>query len=308
MFSSILVPTDGSAASNVALPLARTVAKATGASITLMRVLKLENHAPSRKGFVEAQDSLRHIATELRESVTSVDSVVEGAKHVADAILGQSRTQNADLIIMRTHGRAGLQRAVIGSVTQQVLGRSTVPLMLLRPGGRRISQIRRLFVPIDGSPGGTLALNAAVQLARNTGANIRIQQVVVPVPQGYSGEEPYGGLAFYDPTWAEDATASAKEYVDSLVTRLHAANITATGEARQDPDVALAIVAAADADSADMIVMTTHARTGPARALLGSTADIVVRTAHCPVLLIHRTPVSESAQLEFETEPATTSA
>jgi nucleotide-binding universal stress UspA family protein len=53
--------------------------------------------------------------------------------------------------------------------------------------------------------------------------------------------------------------------------------------------VAEAIVQAADTGNADLIVMSTRALTGPGRALLGSTADAVVRAADCPVLLIHRT-------------------
>jgi nucleotide-binding universal stress UspA family protein len=59
--------------------------------------------------------------------------------------------------------------------------------------------------------------------------------------------------------------------------------------------VAEAIVNAAESAGADVIVTSTRALTGPARALLGSTADAVVRTSHCPVLLIHHTRRSEES-------------
>jgi hypothetical protein len=52
-------------------------------------------------------------------------------------------------VIVRTHGRMGIERAVLGSVTQEVLAGSRVPIMLLRPGGRRISHINKLLVPVD---------------------------------------------------------------------------------------------------------------------------------------------------------------
>lgn len=120
MFSNILVPTDGSPASNVVLPLARTVATATGASITLMRVLRLEDHTPSREAFVAAQNSLRQLQVSC-----------------AQALLGS-------ILWWRVHTtwrRRSSDRAA------RVLARTAVPLVLLRPGG-------------------SLALHAAVQLAR----------------------------------------------------------------------------------------------------------------------------------------------
>ena len=64
--------------------------------------------------------------------------------------------------------------------------------------------------------------------------------------------------------------------------------VAVDGEARQAPDVADTIVAMAEEVESDLIVMSTQALTGPARALLGSVADAVVRRAHCPVLLVHR--------------------
>jgi nucleotide-binding universal stress UspA family protein len=67
------------------------------------------------------------------------------------------------------------------------------------------------------------------------------------------------------------------------------------------PDVADAIVTFAENASADVIVMSTRALTGPARALLGSVADAVVRTAHCPVLLLHR---AEEDEVERQADEA----
>jgi nucleotide-binding universal stress UspA family protein len=85
-------------------------------------------------------------------------------------ILEQRCAQRADLIITRTHARAGLGRAVLGSVTERVLSVSGVPVLLLRPGRRRVTYVRTLLVPIDGSPGGAVALGTAIGLAQATGA------------------------------------------------------------------------------------------------------------------------------------------
>jgi nucleotide-binding universal stress UspA family protein len=294
MVSGILVPVDGSAASNAALPLARTVARETGASITLMRVVQPDDRA----SFKDGAATLKRISAEVAESGVHVEAVTRESDDVAHAILRQSRDQSADLVIMRTHGRAGVERAVLGSVTQRVLAESGVPVMLMRPGGRRLGHIRKLLVPIDGSPGGSLALGTAVQLAQSTGAAIKLLEVAVPVATWLYAGDVYGTMAYYDPAWDEEALASAQSYVEGMVSRLRAANVEADGEARQERFVAEAIVDAAAKTDADLIVMSTRALTGPARALLGSTADEVVRRAQCPVLLTHRTDASEGAPLD----------
>jgi Universal stress protein family len=85
--------------------------------------------------------------------------------------------------------------------------------------------------------------------------------------------------------WDEAARIRAQTYVDDLARRLTGAGVEAAGEARVGP-AARAIVAAADEARVDAIVMSTHARTGPLRAVLGSVADEVMRTAQRPVLLV----------------------
>jgi nucleotide-binding universal stress UspA family protein len=250
---------------------------------------------------------LHRIATELTPAVPRVNTVVRQGSDIAVEILEQIAQQSADLVIMRTHGRMGIERVVLGSVTQKVLADAAVPIMLLRPGGHRITRVRKLLIPVDGSPGGTLALGTAVALSRATGASVKLLEVSVPASTWVYAGDAYGGMSFYDPVWDEEALAGARAYVDGVVARVRAAKVDVEGEARQEPLVADAIVKAADAADADLIVMSTRALTGPARALLGSTADAVVRMAHCPVLLIHPTDGKEDSVEEFELDSATES-
>jgi nucleotide-binding universal stress UspA family protein len=301
VFTNILVPIDGTPQANVALPLARTVATSTGAKITLLEVA--QPHAPSDRAAVVTH--LDAIARELTAGGVSVTAVVREANDVSEEILRQVQEQAADLVIMRTHARVGIGRAVLGSVTQDVLARSQVPVLLLRLGGRRVTKIARLLVPIDGSPGGTLALGATVQLAKATGAQIQLVQVSVPASTWVYAGDAYGGMSYYDPAWDQEALESAQRYVAAVVARLHGAGIEASGSARQEHAVAECIVATAEEAQADLIVMTTRALTGPARALLGSTADAVVRTAQCPVLLLHRPDNADRTVSAFEPEVQT---
>lgn len=282
MLRTILVPLDGSAESNIALPLARVIAQAARGSIWLLRVAR-ESPFPDDHGATHAAAfSIERVARELASSGVAVHPVT-GEGDASQEILHLSNEIAADVIIMRTHGRAGLERAVFGSVAEEVFKQSKIPLLLLRPGGRRVSAIRRVLVPVDGSPGGSLALQAALDIARTTGASIGVRQVVVPVPMlAYAAPYDYSGIAFYDPVWDDDALLAARTYVDAVAERLRRLGVTVDAEARIAPDVVRAIVDDAERTSTDLIIMSRHALTGPARALLGSVADAVVRTAHCP--------------------------
>jgi nucleotide-binding universal stress UspA family protein len=303
MFSRILVPLDGTPQSNVALPLARTMARESDVPITLLRVVPEPYSLAERTTFDEVATSLKQIADELASGGVRVESVVRRGE-VVDEILLQCREQAADLIVMRTHGRVGLGRAVLGSVTQRVLAESGVPVLLLRPGGRRITHVRKLLVPIDGSPGGAVALGTAVGLVKASGATMKLLQVAVPIPTYVYAGDVYGGMGYIDPAWDEEMLANARSYVEAIVKRLRDTGVIVDGEARQAPDVAATIVAMADEVEADLIVMSTQALTGPARALLGSVADAVVRSAHCPVLLVHRDESGRVAPLIAQIEPA----
>jgi nucleotide-binding universal stress UspA family protein len=275
VFSRILVPLDASPESNAALPAARTMARATGAAVFLVQVLE------SGASTTAAADKLTRIAGELAGSGLQVESTVRLGQ-AADEIVDEVRKLSADLVIMRTRGQSGLQRAVMGSVAEALLSRSDVPIVMLRPGGRRMDRIANLLVPLDGTPGGAFALASGLQLARTTGARIRLIEVVLPLK--FDALDP----GEFDPAWDDEALNAARTYVAGMVNQLHAAGVEADGDARLAPDIAASIVRSADEHASDMIVMSTSALTGLQRALLGSVADAVVRTSACPVLLLHR--------------------
>jgi nucleotide-binding universal stress UspA family protein len=87
--------------------------------------------------------------------------------------------------------------------------------------------------------------------------------------------------------WRRGGLAAAQSHLTGIAGRIEGLEVT--HEVIVAASVPDAIVRTANARSADLIVMSTHALTGVARALLGSVADAVVRAAHCPVLTIHAT-------------------
>jgi nucleotide-binding universal stress UspA family protein len=284
MFRKLLVPYDDTAQSAVALPVARAVARATEAAIRLVRIV------PPGAGHGErlrARDSLERVAAELSAGGVPVSIEVDQGD-VPEQLLSAIQATDADLVVMSTHGRSGVARAIVGSVAERLVQHSPVPVLVVRPGGTRVTSLRTLLVPVDGTPGGALALAAATGLARATSARIVLLQVAVPVPMWLFASEFSGALAVpIESTWDEDALTSAQNNVDRLARKLGNAGFQAEGRAVAG-DPAASIVSAATEIGADLIVMSTRSLVGPARALLGSTADAVVRTAPTPVLLVRR--------------------
>ena len=281
MFKRLLVPLDGSPQAMAVLPAARALARATQASVVLVRVV---DHS---RDLESASEALQRVADELARSGTNVETrMAEG--DAGTRILETRAAVDADVVVMATHGRSGIQRAILGGVAQHVLGASPVPVLLLKPGGKRINAVTRLLVPVDGSPGGALALGAASALARASEADITVVQAVPPLPTWmYGAELGYASSEYLDPAWEEDSMAAAQAYVDGLAARMGKGGFNVHARALRG-EVAATIDAVASELDVDLIVMSTHALTGPARALLGSVADEIVRTAQRPVLLMRR--------------------
>jgi nucleotide-binding universal stress UspA family protein len=274
------------------------VARATGAELVLLRVLPPGSPEPN-ESTTAAQAELDRCAQELAAEHLRVRTIVQHDEPIATAILEAVREQGADLVVMATHGRVGLARIVLGSVAQAVVAESPVPVLLTRPDDRPVTRLNTLLVPVDSSPGSTLALGAAVPLARATGARIVLLQVVVPwITTSLS---PW---LLIDPNWDEDVRAGAQQYVQSLAARLQRAGLNATGEvvsARSTwtglgttGHITEQIVEAAENVDADLVVMSTHAHTGPLRSVLGSVTDEVVRTGRRPVLVLRRSEGSDA--------------
>jgi nucleotide-binding universal stress UspA family protein len=301
MFTKLLVPLDGTIEAAAALPAATSLARATGGSITLVRVPEGGGSpAQALLGDHIAADELRATAEQLAAGGLQVDWVM-GTPPVPQFIIEAAASRKADVIVMATHGRTGLARAFAGSVSERIVADSGRPVLLLKPDGKRLDRIETLLVPVDGTAGGALALGAAVGLARATSARLVLVDVVPPTPVWM-----YGGVGlvpqiYVDPAWEEEALRSAETYVEGLCRRLRAGGLQVEANALRG-EVAPTIDAVAEQTDADLVVMSTHALTGPARAVLGSVADSVVRTSHRPVLLVRRTEgVLESTKDVLET-------
>jgi len=289
MFRQILVPLDGSPMTTSGLPLVQTLARTTHAAVVLLHVMPFSEGvpAPDRQAIEDAERLIGRIAAELRRGGLQVATYVRRGV-VADQILAAARDGHVDLVVMATHSRAGLQRAVLGSVTERVLSESPAPVLLVRPGGHRATRIETLLVPVDGAPGAAIALSAATGLARTSGARMVLLDVAMPVPLWvFASEQGAALVAELDPSWDHEARNAAAGYVEGLARCLRLAGIAAEGRS-EIGDPTQVIAAVAEQVGADMVVMSTHALSGSARTMLGSVADGVARTCGHPVLLVRR--------------------
>jgi nucleotide-binding universal stress UspA family protein len=289
MFTKLLVPLDGTIEAAAALPAATTLARATGASITLVRVTanSVDDPAEARVGDLIAEDEVRAAAEDLATGGLLVDWLVR-AGPVPESIIQAAQVSKADVIVMATHGRVGISRAFAGSVSERVVADSGRPVLLLKPDGKRLDHLATLLVPVDGTAGGVLGLGTAVGLAQATGARLVLLDVVPPMPTWmYGSEVGFGAIGYFDPAWEVEALHSAETYVAGVAKRLRKTGLHVETRALRG-EIAPTIHAVSDETDTDLVVMSTHALTGPARAVLGSVADAVVRTSHRPVLLVRR--------------------
>ncbi len=144
MYKKILVPLDGSDLGESALAHVRPLARCMGSEIVLLRVVSVPVGAymlvtepriieDATQGVEdEAREYLKNVAAALRADGVKV-SIEIGTGAIGDTIQQVAASVHADLIAMCTHGRGGLARLVIGSVADQLVQHSQVPILLVRP-------------------------------------------------------------------------------------------------------------------------------------------------------------------------------
>ena len=286
MLKTILVPLDGSETSEQAVAFAEGLAGAAGADLILMRtVLPPLAFTPGEDEFVRAQTAraereLDRIRQRLADAGVHAESYVLPGS-AADAIVNAATRLRADVIVMSTHGRTGVGRAIYGSVADEVVRSATVPVLLVRPGLKyRLNPPSKVVVPLDGSEIAEAALAPAIELAQA----LRVSVVLVRAAEApiYWVEEESGARTAAPGSEAE----AARRYLDAVADRYASAGIVFTGYVT---DVAPeeAIIGAAEDYGAGAIAMATHGRSGFARAALGSVAEQVLGRATTPVLLVN---------------------
>ncbi len=309
MFTHILVPLDGSPRAERALPVAATIARATGATIHLLRIIDPAKDA-GVYGIVPAPalESLMHnlrvaaesYLTERKQSEVLKGLVVATAVEVgdvADSILLNAETLRAELIVMCSHGRTGLVRWALGSVAEHVSRHSGVPVLLLREAGPTLAgqhpdpeHLLRVLVPLDGSKHAEAAVEPAAALitalaAPQMGA-LHLAMVLAPI-EADPANMPYALVV-----------DGAKGYLQHIAHQVaeQFTHVSATWSIVVELDIANALVRVAengeDAEGAgvfggcDLLAMSTRGASGIARWAMGSVTDRVLHATKLPTLIV----------------------
>ncbi len=293
MLRTILVPIDGSPFSERALTLAVPLALQHQASVVLTLAHPVPPQTGERGGGASARDpqmdrdvrqfmrqqlerTARRIAT--RHHVTTATQFREGpVVEELDAVIADV---SPDLVVMATHGRGGVSRLWLGSVTDALLRRTTTPVLVTRQARKWTKTTAdeplfpRVVVAVDGSPLSERALEETLRLLGDMPCHVVLVRAVDTPITAVTG------------AWIAEITQEMTEtYLQPLAARHHGLQRHFTTRAVVHADPARAILDVAKEERAFMIAIATHGRTGVRRAVLGSVADKVIRAATMPVLV-----------------------
>lgn len=299
MFQTIMVPLDGSVAAEQAVPAAARIAGACAATLHLVHV-----HVPYTVNPITIEDmpviddELHSLASEHEQVYLRrvAERVTDDKLHpltarltgpVVATLAEYSRAQNADLLVLSTHGHSGFAQLWLGSIAEALVRCLTVPLLLLRPtdpaAPRAPAPFRRILVTLDGSTLAEQILPYVTKLAALDTAEISLLRIVDShaLPDFIPFAEHYR----YDDASLEEQRGDAQLYLTRIAEELQAMGHTVHTQVLTANQPARAILSAAESESADLIAMATHGHGGIARTLAGSVADKILRGTTTPVLV-----------------------
>jgi len=300
--TTILVPVDGSVLAQQAIPYARALLRPDD-QVLLLRVVPLaESIAAAMTGTVIASED--EVSAMWKQAADG--ELAEAAGHAgiaadriatevavgdpAEQIVAAAQAKPAEMIVMASHGRGAIGRAIFGSVADRVAHTATVPVMLVRPSkdhtDRPDFHVARVVVPLDGSALAEEALPVAKRISTQLAVPIHLVRAIDPV----SALPMAPSVTPIAPVSPEIATqimneieAEAKGTLATVERKLAGDGFTATAELLEGSP----FFAIADAlKPGDVLVMTSHGRTGVRRWLMGSVAEKLVREAPAPVVIV----------------------
>lgn len=235
------------------------------------------------------QEAARSFAGPAIDAKRQVEVIVD-VGHPAQQILARASALGPDMIVMGTHGASGVQRFMLGSVTEKVLRKSNWPVLTVPPRAHAPAPLpfTSILCPVDFSDSSLSALEWTWSLAQESQAAVTLLHVIEwpwEEPPAPHLEELPAGEARKLAQFRRELETRSLAILESLVplnvrARRPAASLIRHGKAHRE------VLAAAAACRADLIVMGVHGRNVIDLSLFGSTTNHVVRAASCPVLTV----------------------
>jgi nucleotide-binding universal stress UspA family protein len=260
----ILTALDGTKASESILPYLETLLESQDANVTLVQVTPVWSNARTH----EAYSYLNGVAEKLRAKGAVVDLHVLAGKP-AETLVDMALRGNYSLIVMGSRGKTGLKRLLLGSVAEEVLRRSPLPVLIVHPPAAtgEKPKLKRIVVPLDGSHRSATILPHVAALAKATGARLLFTTVVEPHAREEIPVELLARSLFRD---------QEQLLRQGIPTELIIRYGNPTDE----------ILSLGTVQGADLLALSTHGRTGFERARFGSVAESLLRKGKLPLLLL----------------------
>ena len=296
--SSVLVPLDFSRASLKGLECALALVKQFGARLNLVHVCDYDVALPSLEAaelFSSQSEMKRRAKRRLGDLAAKYSTAVAPDNlHVVTGLVYHeicrlAQKLDVDLIVTTTRGHTGLKHVLLGSTAERVVQHAPCPVLIVREcehdfvhtngKGDRVLRLRKILVPVDFSELSLAGLEFAVPFAHFWKAQIVLFNSV-PI----TSFTPYGEFGARDLTMNVDVRAVAESSLRDVASKMLERGVAVEAVVELGP-AARQICDYADRHDVDLIITSTHGSSGFLHALIGSTAEHVVRYAHCPVLV-----------------------
>jgi nucleotide-binding universal stress UspA family protein len=299
MYKMIMAPTDGSGFDREAIRVALRIADGSQAKVRLVRVhctgaffgmeSSPEAATVSVKVLEQERDrilnELYNLAADCRIfSDADIEVSLEDGP-IPDALHAYAKRNKVDLIVMCSHGRGGIARLTLGSVTDSLIRRTTIPVLIVKPhpsyvNSQASAAFKRIVVALDGSSAAEQILPEVVALAKVDESELTLLRIVVPRTASQKA------VANECTPWWDKDVAAAEAYLFRTADKLREAGFRTRTDVVIGENVAQSIGDYAARESADLVAIATHGRGGLSRALIGSVADALTRTSHISLLVL----------------------
>ncbi|WP_135827226.1 universal stress protein [Halorussus ruber] len=285
MYENILLPYDGSEGATEVLHHASEIAHWADATIQVLYVADTTRDSVT---VVEGQtvDALAQEGEDIiEEAAKTLDTlgvsyetdVVQG--NPAPTIVNYAERYDQDLVVMPTHGREGISRYLIGSVSEKVVRLSSVPVLTVRmqPDEELAFPYENILIPTDGSTAARYAADHLIEFAASLDATVHVLSVV---------EDTALGLDVRSTSAAKESEEAATDAVETVVSEAKSRGVTNTVRHIEHGTPVEEILDYIESNDVQVVGMGTTGGRGTNRILLGSVAEKTVRSAPVPVITV----------------------
>jgi nucleotide-binding universal stress UspA family protein len=285
MYENILLPFDGNDGAAEVLHHAAEIAHWTDATIRVLYVADTNRDSVTvvQGQTVDAleqqgQDIVEEAAKTLETlGISYQTDVIQG--NPAPTIVEYAEEYDQDLIVMPTHGRKGISRYLVGSVSEKVVRLSSVPVLSVRmqPDETLTFPYEAILIPTDGSDAATHAADNALRFAVALDATVHVLSVVDDSTLGPDIRSTVAG---------DESEQAAVEAIETVVSTAETHGVTNVVRHVEHGRPAKVILDCIETNDVHAVGMGTTGRRGTNRILLGSVAEKTVRSAPVPVMTV----------------------